>query len=301
MWRRLRLSTQLLGSSLRILWHHPEFLLFPIVSAIALVVILAASAVALLAVVDFDLRVYAQLGFWGRTGLWFAFYFVCYLVAFFANTGLVGAAMTYMDGGTPTLRASFGVARARSGKLIVYALIMSTVGLILRMLSGWLGLTGRLAGPVLRRAAVFAFVGLAWNLITYLVVPILVVENIGPGQAIKRSTELIKKTWGEQVVAYVSTGLLFILFLALWTSISGPLLTRALGTFNEPLIIATLYLLIMGPLTAFLVKLAVDSLFCAVVYRYVTNADPGEFDAELLQAAFVAKPSRMFGKRQADA
>lgn len=296
MWRRLRLSTQLMGSSLRILWHHPEFLLFPVVSAIALVLILSTLAVALLALVDFDLRAYTQLSFWGKTALWFAFYFVCYLVAFFANTGLVGAVMTYLDGGTPTLRASFGVARARSGKLIAYALIMSTVGIILHLFSGRLGLTGRLAGPVLRRVAVFTFVGLAWNLITYLVVPILVVENIGPGQAIKRSTELIKKTWGEQVVAYVSTGLIFLLFLALWTGISGPLLTRALGTFNEPFIIAALYLLIMGPLTAFLVKLAVDSLFCAVVYRYVTNADPGEFDTELLQAAFVGKPSRMFGR-----
>lgn len=297
MWRRLRLSVQLLGSSLRILWHHPEFLLFPIVSAIALVLILAMMALGFLALTGFDLGAYARLGFWGQTGCFLLLYFVCYLVAFFANTGLVGAVMTYMDGGTPTLRASYAIARARLAKLVAYALIMSTVGVIFRLIGSWLGLPGKLAGPVMRRFVVFSAVGLAWNLITYLVVPILVVEDIGPSRAIKRSTELIKRTWGEQVVAYVSTGLVYLIFLVVWLGLAGPVVSWSLTTLDETTITLTLYAIIMLPLTLFLIKLAVDSIFCAVVYRYVTAEDAGEFDAALLQAAFVARPTRRrFGR-----
>ena len=294
MWRRLRLSVRMLNISLRVLWHHPEFLLFPLVSAMALVVILVIMSTGALALVDFDLGVYTRLGFWGKTGVFFVLYFVAYLVAFFANTGLVGAVLTAMEGGTPTVRESFAIARARTGKLVVYAAIMSTVGIVLRMISSWLGLPGRLAGPVVRRVVVFSFVGLAWNLITYLVVPILVVENIGPRQAIQRSTALIKKTWGEQVVAYVSTGMLFLVFMALWLSLTGPTLTRAVTTLNEPVITATIYVLVMVPLVLFIIKLAVDSIFCTIVYRYVTDADLGEFDAELLQASFAARSGGMW-------
>lgn len=54
MWRRLRLSVRMLNISLRALWHHPEFLLFPLVSAMALVVILVVMSTGALALVDFD-------------------------------------------------------------------------------------------------------------------------------------------------------------------------------------------------------------------------------------------------------
>ena len=62
--------------------------------------------------------------------------------------------------------------------------------MILRWLSER-GLLGRIV------ASLF---GLAWNIVTYLVVPILVVEGIGPIEAVKRSGALLKKTWGEQIV-----------------------------------------------------------------------------------------------------
>ena len=47
---------------------------------------------------------------------------------------------------------------------------------------------------------VVGFVGVAWSLVTFLVVPILVVEQLSVGAAVKRSAELFKHTWGENVV-----------------------------------------------------------------------------------------------------
>ena len=58
-------------------------------------------------------------------------------------------------------------------------------------------------------AIVAALGGMAWNIITFLVVPVLVVEGVGPIGAIKRSAGLLKKTWGEQVIGSAGIGLVF--------------------------------------------------------------------------------------------
>ena len=294
--RRLMLSSRILTTSMRILWRNPQFLLFPTLSAIALVVILSAVAFLLLAVAGFDLGRYANLSAGEKTVGFFCFYLLCYLVAFFANTGLVGAVMLHLDGGAPTVRYSYEIARSRSGKLVLYALIMATVGTVFRLIGQWLGIAGRVANPILRRVLVFTFVGLAWNLVTYLVVPILVVEDVGPGTALRRGTDLIKRTWGEQVVAYISTGLFFGIFFVLWTAAVSPLISWALGTYNELIITSAIFLYIMVALTVFLIKLAIDSLFCAIVYRYVTNADAGDFGEEILQSAFGPKQNWLGGR-----
>ena len=42
---------------------------------------------------------------------------------------------------------------------------------------------------------------------TFLVLPVLVVEQIGPIQAVKRSAELFKRTWGENMIANAGIGL----------------------------------------------------------------------------------------------
>ena len=42
---------------------------------------------------------------------------------------------------------------------------------------------------------------------TFLVVPILVLEDLGVGDALKRSKDLFKKTWGENVIGQVGLGM----------------------------------------------------------------------------------------------
>jgi hypothetical protein len=103
------------------------------------------------------------------------FYVVQYFVIFFCNTALVGAAMIRLRGGDPTVGDGFRIAVSRIQPILGYALIAATVGMVLRAISERSGLLGRL---------VIASVGLAWNLATYLVVPVLVVEDVGPIEAV---------------------------------------------------------------------------------------------------------------------
>src|SRR4029077_16698349 len=80
----------------------------------------------------------------------------------------------------------------RTHVLLPWAIVSATVSIILRQIEERAGIVGAIVGSI---------AGLAWSLVTFLVLPVLVVEGLGPIAAVKRSGSLFKKTWGEQVIA----------------------------------------------------------------------------------------------------
>ncbi len=64
-----------------------------------------------------------------------------------------------------------------------------------------LGLVGRIIG--------FAG-GLAWAVATFLVIPVLAFENVGPIEAVKRSSSILKAQFGTVVRGGLRFGLLFL-------------------------------------------------------------------------------------------
>lgn len=48
---------------------------------------------------------------------------------------------------------------------------------------------------------------IAWAIVTYFVVPVLVVDGVGPIQAVKRSSAILKRTWGESVAVQAGSAL----------------------------------------------------------------------------------------------
>src|SRR5438552_16547105 len=83
-----------------------------------------------------------------------------------------------------------------------WALVTATVGLILRAVAERFGFLGRIIAG--------AF-GAAWGIVTYLVVPVLIFEKIGPWAAVKRSGSLLRQTWGEAAGGYISLGEIILL------------------------------------------------------------------------------------------
>ena len=72
--------------------------------------------------------------------------------------------------------------------------------MVLRAISERAGFVGKI---------VVGLLGFAWNVATYLVVPVLAVENVGPIEAVKRSASYLRKTWGEQIVGNLGMGSVF--------------------------------------------------------------------------------------------
>ena len=128
-------------------------------------------------------------------GLLFLFYFLNYFIVIFFNSAVIACAILRMRGGEPTLSIGFNAALSRLPQIVGWALVAATVGLILRALENVARKRGNLVGQI-----VAGLLGMAWSVVTFLVVPILVVEKKGPFEAVKESAALLRKTWGEQLV-----------------------------------------------------------------------------------------------------
>ena len=131
--------------------------------------------------------------------LLFSMYAALAYVTIFFNTALVHAAHERLGGGDPTIGSALRGARSRAGKILPWALVSATVSVLLRALEERVGVLGRI---------VVGLVGLAWSLVTFLVLPLIVIEGVGVGDAIRRSKDLFKRTWGENVAAQVGFGIL---------------------------------------------------------------------------------------------
>jgi hypothetical protein len=129
--------------------------------------------------------------------------------------------------------------------------------------------------------------GLAWNVATFLVVPILAVEDVGPIEAVKRSTALLKRTWGEQIAGNLGIGAVFALLIVgeVFVGIAASVWVATLqSTALLILVICAFMLLIL--LTA-LFQSTLNGIYTAAVYQYAADGRAGTFfDPQLVQGAF---------------
>ena len=206
-------------------------------------------------------------------GVLFLFYFCNYFVVVFFNAAIVSCATLRMSGGNPTVGDGFRAAASRLPVILGWVLLSATVGLILRMIEDRSEKIGQIVAGLL---------GMAWTVVSFLVIPILVVENKNPLAALKDSTALLKKTWGEQLVSSFSFGMIFFLL-----GIPAFLLI-VLGAFAHSLMVlagcialAVVYLIVLA-----LIQSALQSIFQAALYLYARDGQiPAGFREELFTGA----------------
>lgn len=276
MFERISRSWTLVKASAEVLRSDKELLIFPVVSAVCTLLVAATFILPAIGLRLFD-------GEPGPAHLVFGFlFYLCqYFVIFFFNTALVGAAMIRLDGGDPTVSDGLRIARSKAGAILGYAAIAATVGVVLKMLEQRAGLLGRI---------VIAFIGTAWTLATFMVVPILVTRDIGPLDAVKESALLLKRTWGENIVGNAGIGLAFGLVTLLVAVALAALVIGAAVTAGAyaAIAIAVLGALALGFLAV--IQAALSGIYSAALYRYASEGvAPAGFDGGELQAAFAPK------------
>src|SRR5262245_35226169 len=117
-----------------------------------------------------------------------------YFVMIFFNAALIAAAIERLRGGDPTIGSGLRAVLPHTANILGWAIIAASVGLVLSVMRERAGLLGRIA---------IAIVGGVWAYLTFFVVPFLVVQGLSPFAAIKESSSLFKRTWGEQVTSNV--------------------------------------------------------------------------------------------------
>ncbi|WP_460712517.1 DUF6159 family protein [Lysobacter terrae] len=275
MFDRFSRSWELAKASAAVLRSDKELMLFPIISGLLTLVVLA----------TFLLPVWALRLFTDGFNLVgalvvFAFYFCQYAVILFCNCALVGAAMIRLDGGDPTLADGFNAAKARLPAILGYAAIAATVGLVLKRMKDDDNLLMRILGSGL---------GAAWTLATFLVVPVLVSQNVGPIDALKQSASLLKRTWGENAIGNVGIGVFFGL-LSFGIILIGALLAYVAAQVSMVLAIGVGVVFVIALLLLGVYQAALSGIYSAALYRFATQGEaPAAFRGLQLEHAFQPK------------
>lgn len=213
--------------------------------------------------------------------LMFAFYLVQYFVIVFFNTALAGCALRRLRGEPTGFSDGLALARSRWAGILGYALIAATVGLVLRALQERLGLIGRL---------VVGLLGLAWTVAAFLVVPVLASQDVGPVDAVKRSVELLKRTWGENLIGNVGLGAAFGLMTFLAMLLGALLIGGAVALHSLPAVVTAVVVVVVALVLLSLVQASLQGIYAAALYRYAEDGEVGAgFEPALLQGAFRAK------------
>lgn len=246
---------QLFKQSFNVLGEEPSLVVFPILTAVS----------ALLLMAGFFIPLY-QLGIFRdivhRTATWddylplFSWYYANTFVVVFFNSALTACVNIRLSGGTPTLGDGLRVAAGRLPRIAAWTLLSGTVGLLLRAIENH-----QKAGRILT-----GILGAGWTMVTYLVIPVVIIEDRTLPASLKRSVELLRKTWGEQLAGGFGFGLLGILLVLPGFALGVLLIPLSAGL---GLSVIVTYILMLAAVFG-----AARGIFTVALYRFATDGLP---------------------------
>jgi len=252
---------------------------FPVFSAIASLVVVGIVA-GLLAAIGVE----TEEGKESLEAIGYVFIAVGYIALAFVSTYFLGAlvhgANERLSGRDANLGDSLGAANAKLHRILPWALVQGTVSIVLSAIedrAGWLGVI------------VSRLLGAAWAIVTFLTVPIIMLEDLGPIAALKRSGTLLKQTWGENLAAQVGFGLLGLVamlpgFLVLGIGIATGSIAVAIALG----VVAVAWLVVV-----MVVISAMSGIYRTALYRFVVDGTaPAAFANADLQHSFGPKRER---------
>lgn len=208
-------------------------------------------------------------------GSLFGFYVANYFIIIFFNAAIVACAAERMMGGNPTMGDGLRAAAHRLPVIAGWALVSATVGLLLRIIEDRSDKVGQI---------IAGLIGAAWTIMTFLVVPIIVIENKNPFSAISDSTAMLKRTWGEQLISNLSfSTVFFVLSLPAILLVGlGIYLFHSSVALIACLVAAGIYFIILS-----LFQSALQAIFQTALYLYARDGQmPQGFRSDLMEGVF---------------
>ena len=149
------------------------------------------------------------------TGTYLGFTFVGYMVlsivVVFWNCAIIANANIRLTGGDPKFADGVNAALKRLPIIIVWGIIAGTVGLLFKFLEGVARSSDHPAAAALA-TVIHVIGGLAWWVMTFFMIPHLILENKSIGDALKASKATFFDTWGENIVSGLGIGAIAFLF-----------------------------------------------------------------------------------------
>lgn len=260
-------------NSFKVLKENKQLILFPILSGISLILVMGSFVTVFLASAGWDLDNISEPSRVGTYGIMLLYYVINYFVVVFFNTALIHCSRLYFQGEEPTIQKGIQFSLSRIGVILSWALFAGTVGTVLRIIQENVGWLGKL---------VTSIIGIVWNVATFFVVPVIAYENAGPIEAFKRSSQIMREKWGENLGASFSFGIIQLLAMVL---VAVPLFLA--GFFIHPLVGVVLALL--GVFLVIAIMSAAHTIFISAVYHNVTGDPVRHFNQQQIDQLFAEK------------
>jgi len=281
---KLARSWEFAKISYGIIWDFKQLLIFPILSAISAVLVSASFLLPLWS--TGTLEQWSQLTDEQSTGqtspmmyvIIFLFYFCNYFVIVFFNSALTGCAVRVVEGEAPTIGDGIGIAMKRLPQIVAWALVSAVVGVVLKAIENVNEKVGHFISAIL---------GTAWTVVTYFVIPVIVIDGAGPVEAFKRSGNALKETWGEALGGNFSMGMLSFLVMLPVIVLAVMLFMAAAAASSVVLsVIAVASGIILIALAAAATS-AADVVFKALLFNYATGRSiRDDINKDALETAF---------------
>ena len=277
----------LMKDSFAILWADKTLLLLPLISSVSALLVLIVFAVPaavfytahpqLLQKEGVDHPIHYVIAF--------MFYFINYLVIIFFNAAMVACVSARMQGQACTVKEGLKLAVSRLPAILGWAAMSATVGLLLDIIDRALRERSQFLANMVR-----SLMGAAWTLVAFLALPTLVIENVGPITALKSSIQLLKKTWGEQIVGNVGFGIIFMLlgipgFILIFLGIFLGAASHSWATMGLFVVAGVLYFIVTA-----LAQSAIRVVYQTALYFYAHDGfAPKGFSQEALAGSIASK------------
>ena len=284
-------SKQLAKTSWGVLKQDPELLWLTVLGVVfAIVGLLIGGLIALLG----GMAAASGTEEWwqANSGVLFIAGFVAAILAGISNVffhgALVHGALSRLTGGDPTVRSAIAGARKRFGLLAKWAIVSVIFAMIMQAI--------RERGGFI--AGLFTWLAeAAWAVISFLVLPIIIVERRGPFASLKRSTQMLKDTWGENLIGQFGIGIVGFVAALPGALVGGLIIWAGAATSIAPLIWIGVVLAGLWLIGVSLFFSALKSVYQAVLYRYaIKNEVPEGFEDIGIEQAFISKPKRGLGR-----
>ena len=264
-------------NSFKVLKANKQLLLFPILSGASMLLIMASFFVAAFGYAGWDLDNFNNIDRSSNNILGYLFIFVYYIINYFVivffNMALIHCATLYFKGEEPTVAKGIAFSRSRIGSILAWSVFAGVIGAILRIVQENLGSLGKI---------ITGIIGIVWSIATFFVVPVIAYENLGPIDALKRSTQMIKEKWGEGLGAGFSFGLIQLVGIIVIAIIGF-----GLAAVVHPLVgiaAAALCFLLMTTVIS-----AARTIFVSQIYNNVTGNPVQQYDQAFIDSLFVPK------------
>jgi hypothetical protein len=259
-------------NSMKVLKENKQLIIFPILSGVSIILILGSFGTAVLASAGWDVHEIGTISTAGNYALIFAFYIVNYFIVVFFNTALVHCSSLYFKGEEVTVNKGLQFSMSRIGAIFSWTVFAGTVGAILKIIQENVGSLGKI---------ITSIVGIVWGIATFFVVPIIANENLGPIDAFKRSSQLMKEKWGQSVGAGFSFGLIQLGFILV-----ALIPVAIIASIN---IVAGIVVGILALSIIFSIFSAARTIFVTAIYLNVTGDPVENYNQQFIDNLFIEK------------